>query len=71
MSKHDLTIFRYSTMLTLTRNGISTFAELESMTNEDIGRLRGLGLRGYKEILEKLGRNDDRSRSKTARKRGK
>ena len=41
MSKHDLTIFRYSTMLTLTRNGISTFAELEAMTNEDIGRLRG------------------------------
>ena len=38
--KNDLTIFRYSTMLTLTRNGISTIAELESMTNEDIGRLR-------------------------------
>ena len=31
MSKHDLTIFRYSTMLTLTRNGISTFAELEAV----------------------------------------
>ena len=58
MSKHDLTIFRYSTMLTLTRNGISTLAELEQMTNEDIGRLRGLGKRGYDEILEKLGRND-------------
>ena len=28
--KNDLTIFRYSTMLTLTRNGISTFAELET-----------------------------------------
>ena len=56
--KNDLTIFRYSTMLTLTRNGISTIAELEAMSNEDIGRLRGLGLRGYKEILEKLGRND-------------
>jgi hypothetical protein len=26
--KNDLTIFRYSTMLTLTRNGISTFAEI-------------------------------------------
>ena len=37
MSKHDLTIFRYSTILTLTRNGISTMAELERMTNEDIG----------------------------------
>ena len=58
MGKHDLTIFSYSTILTLTRNGISTFAELEAMSNEDIGRLRGLGLRGYREILEKLGRND-------------
>lgn len=56
--KNDLTIFRYSTMLTLTRNGISTLAELEAMTNEDIANIRGLGLRGYKEILEKLGRND-------------
>ena len=64
--KNDLTIFRYSTMLTLTRNGISTIAELEAMTNEDIANIRGLGLRGYKEILEKLGRQtDDRSRSKT------
>ena len=58
MSKHDLTIFRYSTMLTLTRNGISTLAELETMSNEQIANIRGLGLRGYKEILEKLGRND-------------
>ena len=57
MSKHDFTIFRYSTMLTLTRNGISTLAELEAMTNEDIGRLRGLGKRGYDEILAVLGRN--------------
>ena len=45
MSKHDLTIFRYSTIITLTRNGISTIAKLEAMTNEDIGRLRGLGKR--------------------------
>lgn len=58
MGKHDLTIFRYSTMLTLTRNGISTIAELEAMTNEDIGRLRGLGKRGYDEILAVLGRNN-------------
>ena len=58
MGKHDLTIFRYSTILTLTRNGISTIAELESMTNEEIGRLRGLGLRGYKEIMAVLGRQD-------------
>lgn len=58
MGKHDLTIFRYSTILTLTRNGISTIAELEQMTNEDIGRLRGLGKRGYDEILAVLGRQD-------------
>ena len=64
MSNHDLTIFRYSTILTLTRNGISTLAELESMTNEDIGRIRGLGMRGYKEILTVLGRQDhDRQES--------
>lgn len=55
MGKHDLTIFRYSTMLTLTRNGISTIAELEAMSNAEIANIRGLGLRGYKEILEKLG----------------
>ena len=59
MSKHDLTIFRYSTILTLTRNGISTFAELEAMTNTEIANIRGLGLRGYREILEKLGRQTD------------
>lgn len=59
MSKHDLTIFRYSTMLTLTRNGISTFAELEAMSNTEIANIRGLGLRGYKKILEKLGRQTD------------
>ena len=62
MSKHDLTIFRYSTMLTLTRNGISTFAELEAMTNEDIGRLRGLGRRSYEEILTVLERNNGKIR---------
>ena len=55
MSKHDLTIFRYSTILTLTRAGISTIAELEAMSNAEIANIRGLGLRGYKEILEKLG----------------
>ena len=66
MGNHDLTIFRYSTILTLTRNGISTIAELEAMSNEQIANIRGLGLRGYKEILEKLGRQtDDGSRSKT------
>ena len=57
--KNDLTIFRYSTMLTLTRNGISTIAELDRMTNAEIANIRGLGLRGYKEILEKLGRQTD------------
>lgn len=58
MSKRDLTIFRYSTILTLTRNGISTIAELEAMTDDDIGRLRGLGKRGYDEILAVLGRQE-------------
>ena len=57
MSKHDLTIFRCSTILTLTRNGISTIAELESMTNEQIAHLRGMGRRSYEEILAVLGRN--------------
>ena len=65
MGKHDLTIFRYSTILILTRAGISTFAELEQMSNEQIANIRGLGLRGYKEILEKLGRTDDRAGSKS------
>ena len=54
----DFTIFRYSTMLALTRAGYTTFAELEKMSNEQIANIRGLGKRGYKEILEKLGRND-------------
>jgi DNA-directed RNA polymerase alpha subunit len=58
MSKHDLTIFRYSTILTLTRNGISTIAELEAMTNEQIAHLRGMGKRSYEEILAVLGRQD-------------
>ena len=62
MGKHDLTIFRYSTMLTLTRNGISTLADLEKMTNDDIRRLRGLGLRGYEEIMTVLGRNNGKTR---------
>lgn len=62
MGKHDLTIFRYSTILALTRNGISTLADLEKMTNEDIGRLRGLGKRGYDEILAVLGRNNGKTR---------
>ena len=63
--KNDLTIFRYSTILTLTRNGISTFAELEAMSNEQIAHLRGIGKRGYDGILAVLGRQDP------ARKRGK
>ena len=56
MSKHDLTIFRYSTILALSRAGLTTFAELEKMSNEEIANIRGLGKRGYNEILEKLGR---------------
>ena len=56
--KNDLTIFRYSTMLALTRAGITTFEELEQMSNAEIANIRGLGKRGYDEILEKLGRSD-------------
>ena len=52
----DFTIFRYSTLLALTRAGISTFEELEKMSNEEIANIRGLGKRGYDEILQKLGR---------------
>lgn len=59
MSKHDLTIFRYSTILTLTRNGISTIAELEQMSNAEITNLRGMGRRSYDEILAVLGRKDN------------
>ena len=54
--KHDFTIFRYSTLLALTRAGITTFEELEKMSNAEIANIRGLGKRGYDEILEKLGR---------------
>ena len=52
----DFTIFRYSTLLALTRAGITTFEELEKMSNAEIANIRGLGRRGYDEILEKLGR---------------
>lgn len=52
----DFTIFRYSTILALSRAGLTTFAELEKMTNEEIVQIRGLGRMGYDEILEKLGR---------------
>ena len=37
------------------RAGISTFAELEAMSNTEIANICRLGPRGYKEILEKLG----------------
>lgn len=53
---NDFTIFRYSTILALSRAGITTFAELEAMSNAEIANIRGLGKRGYDEILEKLGR---------------
>ena len=58
MSKQDFTIFRYSTLLALTRAGITTFEELEKMSNAEIANIRGLGKRGYDEILEKLGRRN-------------
>ena len=56
----DFTIFRYSTLLALTRAGITTFAELERMSTAEIANIRGLGKRGYDEILEKLGRSGSR-----------
>ena len=37
----DFTIFRYSTLLALTRAGITTFAELEKMSNAEIANIRG------------------------------
>ena len=58
MSKLDFTIFRYSTLLALTRAGITTFEELEKMSNAEIANIRGLGKRGYDEIMEKLGRRN-------------
>lgn len=54
----DFTIFRYSTILALSRAGITTFAELEQMSNAEIANIRGLGKRGYDEILEKIGRRN-------------
>ena len=62
MGKHDLTIFRYSTMLTLTRNGIDTLERLDGMTNEQIAHLRGMGMRSYEEILTVLERNNGKTR---------
>ena len=56
--KNDLTIFRYSTILTLTRNGIDTLEQLDRMTDEQIANLRGMGKRSYDEILAVLGRQD-------------
>ena len=55
---NDFTIFRYSTILALSRAGLTTFEELEKMSNAEIANIRGLGKRGYDEILEKLGRSD-------------
>lgn len=60
--KNDLTIFRYSTMLTLTRNGIDTLERLDGMTNEQIAHLRGMGRRSYEEILTVLERNNGKIR---------
>lgn len=57
--KNDFSIFRYTTILTLTRAGLSTFAELEQLTNKQIASIRGMSGKSYKEILEKLGRLPD------------
>ena len=48
----------YSTMLTLTRVGITTVKQLEAMTDDEIRRTRGLGWRAYTEIIEKLRRTE-------------
>lgn len=56
----NLDAFRYSTILALTRNGINTIEELDRLTNEQIASMRGIGARSYKEILERLGRGDDK-----------
>jgi DNA-directed RNA polymerase alpha subunit len=58
VTEREKTMTELEAKAILTRNGISTFAELEAMSNEQIANIRGLGLRGYKEILEKLGRTD-------------
>ena len=57
--KNDLSIFRYSTILILTRAGMTTFKELEQMTDSQIRKIRGMGWRSYKEIIEKLGRSNE------------
>lgn len=59
MAKNDFTIFKYSTMLALTRAGITTFEELEKLSNAEIANIRGLGKRRYDEILGKIGRSDE------------
>lgn len=57
----NLDAFRYSTILALTRNGINTIEELDRLTNEQIANMRGIGARSYREILERLGRDDTRA----------
>jgi DNA-directed RNA polymerase alpha subunit len=59
----NLDAFRYSTILALTRNGINTIEELDRLTNEQIASMRGIGARSYKEILERLGRDDTKRRN--------
>lgn len=56
MSETNLNIFRYSTILTLTKAGICTIDELDRMTDAEIAAIRGIGARSYNEIMEKLGR---------------
>lgn len=57
--KKDLSIFRYSTMLTLTRAGITTFEELQQLTNDQIAAIRGMSTRSYVEIIEKLEEDEE------------
>lgn len=38
----------------LKRRGISTVGEVAEMSNEEMKRIRNLGIEGYNEIIEKL-----------------
>lgn len=54
--ENNLTDFSYNTILTLSRSGIATISDLARMSNDEIARIRGLGRKGYNEIIERLGR---------------
>ena len=47
------------TLNILKRQNIKTISELESLSNEEIKRIRCIGAKGYKEILKALNRKDN------------